>query len=203
MPNGGSGILGFKLIHAPTNSDIVDLVNGMVVDPIAFGVSPQFNIRADVDATVQSVLFSSNGRAESMHPYAYCGDPAGKYNVCPDLVPGATVMITVRGHTGKFLTGTALPEVKVSFSIKAAGGPLPMPQPQPQPVAVPTPTTFNPVRINCGGIDYVSLYAICRACFHFASSFPFISWCADRYARSTVGGGSILYWRFDICEHFR
>jgi hypothetical protein len=137
---------------------LVDLSNGMVIDPAAFGVTPQFNIRADVDAKVQSVLFS-NGRAESVHPYTYCGDPAGQYNVCPDLVPGASVAITARGHTGKFLTGTVLPEVKVSFSIKANGGPMPtVPQPVPVPVPVPVPTPsppFTPILINSGGLEYM------------------------------------------------
>jgi hypothetical protein len=157
----------------------LDLVNGLVVNPTALGVTPQFNIRAVNGSLVQSVLFFPSGQKENAQPFAYCSDNAGTYFVCTDLKAGGPYTITVRAYTQKNQAGTPFPDVSVTFSIAGPSTPVrpptkaPVPAPFTAPVvhtrsptkapvriapiapSVPTvPTPFQTILINCGGAGF-------------------------------------------------
>jgi Malectin domain len=158
----------------------LDLVNGLVVNPAALGVTPQFNIRAVTGSLVQSVQFFPSERKENTQPFAYCGDTGGVYSVCADLKAGGPYTITARAYTQKNQAGTPLPDVSVTFSIAGPSTPVRAPTKMPvlaptkapvvptraptkapvskAPVAPPVPAAptppFQTILINCGGAGY-------------------------------------------------
>jgi Malectin domain len=143
----------------------LDLVNGLVVNPTALGVTPQFNIRAVNGSLVQSVQFFPSGQKENTQPFAYCSDNAGAYVVCTDLKAGGPYTITARAYTQKNQVGIPLPDVSVTFSIAGPPAPVraltkapvvPARSPTKAPVSnapiTPTPPpTYPAIYINCGG----------------------------------------------------
>ena len=80
-----------------------------VIDLGKLGLSDaKFNVQAVTSSIVQSVQFS-NGVVETSKPLAYCGNSGETFNVCPDLLVGATKNITVTGYSSTGATGTAYP----------------------------------------------------------------------------------------------
>ena len=122
-----SGIAALRLIHAPTNVELLDLVDGMIIDTEALGVTPEFNVQAvKSDNSVERVQFLENGRSEGVEPFAFCGDSSGNYNVCESLGLGSNT-VTAIPYSG----GQALPGMSVSFDVV---GPTEPPTPSPVPL---------------------------------------------------------------------
>jgi hypothetical protein len=118
------GVIGMKLIHAPTNQAVMDLINGTVVD-VAQYPSSRFNVMAVIlegttsETFVQSVQFS-NGVVERTRPFSYCGNANGQYKRCSDLV-STTNAITITA-TPYNAAGTPLSKMTVTFRITDSGG---------------------------------------------------------------------------------
>jgi Malectin domain len=122
-----------QLIYTPNNTEIMNLVNGSVVDLSRFPTA-SFNIKADtIDPRVQSLRFLPSNKDESARPFCLCGNVGPQYNVCPSLsIPGSWT-ITVEPYTGRFQSGEKLPSVQFSFIIR--NGTIPTP---PAPVTLPS-----------------------------------------------------------------
>jgi Malectin domain len=128
----------FTLVYTVNNTDIMRLTNGMVVNVTNFAQA-SFNIRADAPSTtlIQSIRFLPSSQSETSKPWAYCGNVGDLYNACADFAVEGTVTVVARPYTGRFLTGSVLPDVSVTFSLVG----------KPNPPAV----TRFPIFINCGG----------------------------------------------------
>lgn len=112
-----SGITALKLVHAPTDTELLNLVNGMVIDLKELRVSAEFNVKAvNVGDSVKSVTFLETGKNEGAEPFAFCGDNGGDYFVCPSLGLGMN-SVTVIPYSGGGQSGTKLPEVHVNFEV--------------------------------------------------------------------------------------
>ena len=141
------------LINARTNTAIIDLSNGQVINVAAlFGTgTPELNINAVVSGSVGRVRFGYNEnprfRSESAVPYAFCGDTQRKFNVCPQLGYG-THTVTATPITD----GIHGSPVKVTFTILNSSVPArspvkaPIAVPLPAPVAIPDPN-FTGLRL--------------------------------------------------------
>lgn len=118
------GAVKLTLIHAPTNTELVDLQDGAVIDIASLGISPQFNVKAgNAGNTVQSVTFVETAKNEGVEPFAYCGDDGGKYNECPSLGIGTnTVSVIPYPQGGQ--SGTPFPTVSVTFDIIDSSAPV-------------------------------------------------------------------------------
>ena len=111
------GIVALRLFHAPSNTALVDLVDGMVLNLADFGVSPELNVQAvNVGNTVNSVRFVETGRNEGVEPFAFCGDNGGDYNSCDELGLGSFT-VSVIPFPGGGQSGTPFPTMSVSFEI--------------------------------------------------------------------------------------
>jgi Malectin domain len=131
-------ILTFTLIYTVNNTDIMPLVNGSVV-PLSWFDAAKFNIRADSTnrTLIQSIRFLPSSQSETSQPWAYCGNSGPIYNPCADLGTAGNITITARPYAGKYLTGTVLPDVTITFQFVGRPGP-------------PVESQF-PMYISCGG----------------------------------------------------
>ena len=125
----------FTLVYTPDNTDVVQLVDGMVINASNFETL-SFNIRADSTATnVKSVHFFPINRGETSKPWAYCGNYGPLYTTCGDFTSRGNFTVTARPFSEGGLKGIQYPDVSVTFSI----------------VGATTPSSGFPMRINCGG----------------------------------------------------
>lgn len=80
-------IIALVLVNAADNSDVLTLKNGdVVIDPTTIDISTSSNVRADVGADVQRVIFALEESGiiiveatENVAPYALFGDTSGDY----------------------------------------------------------------------------------------------------------------------------
>lgn len=123
------------LVYTPDNTDVVQLVDGMVINASNFE-KLSFNIRADAISTnVNSIQFFPINRGETSKPWAYCGNFGPLYTTCEEFTSRGNFTVTARPYSGKGQTGTQYPDVTIRFSI----------------VGATTPSVGFPIRINCGG----------------------------------------------------
>jgi hypothetical protein len=108
------------LYNAITDSPILYLTDGMVVNIATLNMS-SFNVVATtIDGEVGSVKFGYNGKAkqrsETNPPYALCGGSGANLNVCSYLVVGQH-NLTVTTYEGKRVNGTIGSIRQLSFRI--------------------------------------------------------------------------------------
>ena len=141
------GISAFKLIYVPNNTEMVDLNNSTVINVNQYP-SIGFNIRAVVYGNVSSINFLQNQNFEGNEPYSYCGDRAGVFFTCPDLVPSSNtnkrITITAASFSGPFQSGVAFPNATISFRMvygakPPSSAPTIASAPKPSPITAPTP----------------------------------------------------------------
>jgi hypothetical protein len=126
-PPTSSKIMGLSLVYKPTNQVVFNLVNGATVNLKTLGLpTADFNIKAETASGVSKVRFD-NGQVESATPYARCGDSAGIYNSCTDLVLGAHTIAAQPMDASGTLMDTGL---QISFTVitgtSTTTGPTPM-----------------------------------------------------------------------------
>ena len=95
-PPAGSAVA-LQLIDARTNSPLVELTDGAVVDvaTLASG-STAWNVQATKrDPGVAGVRFVETGRQETNEPFSFCGDSGGDYNDCSELSLGSNTVTVV------------------------------------------------------------------------------------------------------------
>jgi hypothetical protein len=130
--------LTYTLIYAGNNTNVVRIVNGMVINITDYPTA-NFNIRADTtNPFIQSIQFLPNYRVETSKPWAYCGNVGELYNTCDEFSVAGTYTITARIYTGVYPQGNVLTDASITFTIVG------------KPSSSPSNTTF-PILINAGG----------------------------------------------------
>jgi hypothetical protein len=124
-PPAGAVLSGMTLINAATNQSMGAFVNGAVVDLST--PDKKISVRADVVAgkavgSVQWVLDGKVFRTENSQPFAVANDSGGKF-LPWNIAPGSYTL-TVIPFSGTGATGTRLPSVSTTFTVK---GPTPPP----------------------------------------------------------------------------
>jgi hypothetical protein len=101
LPTNVRSIITLKLVDTITNTDILTIVNGTVVNLTNFEQA-SFNIRADAPANtlIQSIRFLPIDQNETLQPWAYCGSFEDLYNDCADFTSAGVFAITARPYTG-------------------------------------------------------------------------------------------------------
>ena len=107
-PSAVLSITGFVLVNADTDTDIVTLMEGSVIDLSSLGTS-NLNIRANATGDVESVRLilngaSSSARTENFAPYALFGDLSGDY--LPGSLQVGSYSLTAFPYSGNNLGGT-------------------------------------------------------------------------------------------------
>ena len=121
-PMGAAGIDSFVLVYAPTNTELLELKNGDVIDIGTLeGVTDvAFNVRANPSSGIGVVFFPQTGKREQTPPLSFCGDNSGNYNVCADITAGMnTIMVTPIDA----VSNLELTTISISFEI--VGSPSP------------------------------------------------------------------------------
>ena len=115
----GTSVTGLVLINPDTDQAIGPLTPGMEVNYTQLGTR-NINVRADVSATVGSVVFgfdsNASYRVENTAPYAIAGDTTGDYHA---WTPGAgSHTVTATPYSGSSGGGTAGCALTVPFTVK-------------------------------------------------------------------------------------
>lgn len=118
--NNPEGVIGFTLVNAITNSDILELSDNLqIASSQTNGIN--LNIRANTNpAVVGSVRLqlqgpTSNVRVENVAPYALFGDINGDY--LGSFLPEGNYSVSATPFSGPNLTGIEGVTVSISFSI--------------------------------------------------------------------------------------
>jgi hypothetical protein len=114
-------ITALQLYNADKDTKIVDLVNGTIVylTSIPGMTKPSFNINADYNGTVRSVIYFYNGaksRTEAKAPYAFCGNDGTNFFSCDKLGCGNHTVSAIP-YSGDRAQGEAGGAYTVTFSI--------------------------------------------------------------------------------------
>jgi hypothetical protein len=143
-------VTGLDLINADTEQTITTLSNNqvIVVSDISGMTTPSFNIEATFTGSgIDSVLFKyggSNYRTDKGAPYAFCSNSGRAFSTCLPLGIG-THTVSATPYSSVAAGSVAGPEVSVTFTIVAGGGPAPAKAPVVAPTAVPTFVPPSPV----------------------------------------------------------
>jgi hypothetical protein len=115
-------VTGFTLVDADTNTDLMPLEDGAVID-LASLPTQNLNVRAEVmPGQVGSVRFDFNGttgfRVENVVPYALFGDWKGNYFEW-EATPG-TYSLSATPFSGSNTGGTAGMAASISFTLQSS-----------------------------------------------------------------------------------
>ncbi|WP_162558687.1 PKD domain-containing protein [Robertkochia solimangrovi] len=156
--NSGNTVNSLTLVNPNTNTDIVDLTNGSMIDLdlIASGV----NIRANTNpAVVGSVVMNLSGTVttsatESVAPYALFGDSNGNYNV--GALPEGSYTLSAVPYTNSGGQGTAGTGLTIQFTVT---GEIQLSAPVAVVAAVPTSGTapLNVAFSSNGSFDDIGI----------------------------------------------
>lgn len=134
-----------RLINAVSDTPILNLTNGTIID-LAQQATSKFNIEAiTVDGAVGSVRFGHNGRVNfrtiSVQPFAFCGMgvPIGNFLICSVLTLGQH-NVTATPFSGSSANGTIGDPFHVSFSIINSKSPTRAPTKAPTKMPTKAPT---------------------------------------------------------------
>ncbi|WP_224484392.1 PKD domain-containing protein [Robertkochia aurantiaca] len=124
----GDAVVSFTLIDADTNTDLLELQEGQILDVLEYG-NRNLNIRANTfPEIVGSVVLElvgplSNTRKESVSPYALFGDSGGNYK--GEQLPQGTYTLTAIPYSSSGGNGTAGTSLTVNFTIGTIAGDTP------------------------------------------------------------------------------
>lgn len=113
----GPAVTSFTLVNADTDTDIMTINNGTVINFAALPTA-NVNIRANTNpATVGSVRMTLDAltRIENAAPYAIYGDDSGNYK--GETLTNCTHTMTARPYNGANATGTAGTQLSVNFTV--------------------------------------------------------------------------------------
>ena len=115
----GDGIVGFTLINANSDTDILSITNNLTINANSIsGIG--LNIRVDTQGTIGSVIIQLSGpvntnKTENVAPYALFGDAGGNYLGQP--LPQGNYTLSSTAYSGANLSGSVLDTETISFSI--------------------------------------------------------------------------------------